>query len=212
MKSIYCISGLGANEKVFSHLDFGDNKVTFIKWKLPEKNEPISDYAKRMANEIKDENPVLLGLSFGGMMSIEIAKIIPVEKIILISSIKDFHEMPLFMRIAGKLKLDKMIPLKPYKFLNTYQNYRLGVETEEQKIMVNDYRNSVNQQYLDWAIDVILNWKNEWTPENLVHIHGESDRIFPANKLKVDYSIPGAGHMMVISNAGDINKILKEVI
>ena len=212
MKSVYCISGLGANEKVFSHLDFGDNKVTFLKWKLPLKNEPISDYAKRMAAEIKDENPILIGLSFGGMMSIEIAKILPLEKVILISSIKNLHEMPFFMRIAGKLKLDKMIPLKPYKFLNSYQNYRLGVETKEQRELVNIYRNSVNQQYLDWAIHVILNWKNEWVPEQLIHIHGESDRIFPVKKLKANYLIGGGGHMMLINNAKEVNKILKEII
>ncbi|MEO6819966.1 MAG: alpha/beta hydrolase [Ginsengibacter sp.] len=213
MKSIYCISGLGANEKVFSHLQFGDNKVTFIKWKIPEKkDEPIHEYAKRMAEEITDKNPILVGLSFGGMMSIEIAKIIPVEKVILISSIKDFHEMPLFMRIAGKLKLDKIIPLKPYKFLNRYQNYRLGVETEEQKNLVNEYRLTVNQQYMDWAIHQILNWKNEWVPDQLVHIHGGSDRIFPLKKLKANYSISSGGHMMLINNAAEVNKILKEII
>ena len=212
MKSIYCISGLAANEDVFSHLEFEDNKVTFIKWKIPKKNESIGNYAKRMAADITDENPILIGLSFGGMMSIEIAKIIPVEKVILISSIKHFREMPSFMRTAGKLKLDKVVPLKPYSFLTRYLNYRLGVETLEQKKLVNDYRNSVNQQYLNWAIHVIINWKNEWIPEHLIHIHGESDHIFPINKLEVNYSIPKGGHLMLLNNYLAINKILKEIL
>ena len=41
-----------------------------------------------MSREIDtSRNPILIGLSFGGMMCIEIAKLIPVEKVILISSI-----------------------------------------------------------------------------------------------------------------------------
>ena len=31
--------------------------------------ESIADYAKRMSEEIKHKNPVLLGVSFGGIIS-----------------------------------------------------------------------------------------------------------------------------------------------
>lgn len=212
MKSIYCISGLGANEKVFTHLDFGDNKVVFVQWKIPLKKETIAAYAARMATEITDKNPVLIGLSFGGMMSIEIAKIIPVEKIILISSIKDFHEMPLFMRVLGKLRLNKIIPLKPYPFLYGIENYRLGVRTKEERILAKNYRESISREYLNWSIHEILNWKNEWIPENLIHIHGDTDRIFPLKKLKPSYIISDGGHMMIMNKANQISKILKEII
>lgn len=212
MKPIYCISGLGSDEKIFSKLELGENKVTYLGWKIPEKNEPISHYAARMAADIKDENPILIGLSFGGMMSIEIAKILTVEKVVLISSIKQHRELPSFMRIAGKLKLDKIVPLKPYSFLTPYQNYQIGVRTAAQRKLVNEYRHSVNQQYIDWAIHEILNWKNEWIPDRLIHIHGESDLIFPINRLKVNYSIPKGGHLMILNNAIEINKILKEII
>ena len=212
MKSIYCLSGLGSDERVFSKLQFGENKVSFLHWKIPEKNESIGHYAERMAADIKDENPVLVGLSFGGMMSIEMAKIVPVEKVILVSSIKNYQEMPSFFRIAGKLKLDKVVPLKPYSFLNKYQNYNIGVQTSAQRKLVEEYRQSVNQEYLEWAIHEILNWKNTWTPEKLIHIHGEADRIFPIGKLKVNYSIPNGGHLMLLNNFVEINKILKDII
>ncbi len=68
MNNLYCISGFGADERVFSRLNFGDNNVHFIPWLLPEKKESISEYARRMAEKIHHENPVLLGRSFGGMM------------------------------------------------------------------------------------------------------------------------------------------------
>jgi len=72
---------LGADEKAFSHLKIDGFNLVFIPWLMPDKNEPISKYAKRMAISITDKEPVLIGLSFGGIMCIEIARMIPVKKI-----------------------------------------------------------------------------------------------------------------------------------
>src|SRR6478672_8546388 len=159
MKHIYCISGFGADEKVFSKFDLHDNTFHFIHWNIPAGNETIGEYAENLAKQIHHDNPVLLGLSFGGMMCIEIAKIIPVQLVILISSIKSFHEMPYWMRLLGKLRLDKIFPLRPVKFLEPLENYNLGIETETEKLLVSSYRTNIDQRYADWAIDKILNWK-----------------------------------------------------
>ena len=132
MKHIYFISGFAADERVFANVDFGNNDVHFIAWKIPTKKETIISYAKKMSEEIHHLNPILIGLSFGGMMCIEIAKIISTEKIILISSLKTFHELPLYMRVAAKLHLNKVFPIRPSRFLGFFENYNLGVETKEE--------------------------------------------------------------------------------
>ena len=87
MKTIYCISGLGADERAFSKLKVDGYALKVINWLIPEPNETIEHYASRMRAGITEENPVLMGLSFGGMMCTEIAKQIPVSKIIIISNI-----------------------------------------------------------------------------------------------------------------------------
>ena len=212
MKHIYCISGFGADERVFSKLDFGENKVHFIPWKIPEKHETIGSYAGRMSNNIIHPSPILMGLSFGGMMSIEIAKLISVEKVVLLSSISTYHELPLYMRIAGKLHLNKMIPMKPYPILEPLENYNLGVETKEEKKLLREYRKNLNLQYSNWAMNEVVNWKNNWIPPNLVHIHGTKDHIFPIRYVKADYRIKGAGHLLPMNNAEEVNVILKKII
>lgn len=211
VKHIYIISGFGADDRVFKKLDFGENETHFIPWKIPGKNETIASYAIRMQEEISHPNPVLAGLSFGGMMSIEIAKMIPVEKIILISSIKSFHEIPFYMRLAATSRLNKLIPLRPYKFLERIENYNLGAETDEEKTLLREYRKNINQQYTTWAIDQILNWKNEWQPQNIVHIHGGRDHIFPVKYVKPDFIIPDGGHFMVMNRADELNGILRRI-
>ncbi len=211
MKHIYIISGFGADERVFSKLGFGDNDVHFISWEIPEKNETLASYAERLRQKIVFPNPILIGLSFGGMMAIEIAKLIPVEKIILISSIRDRYELPFFMKLTAALHLTKIIPLRPYKILERIENYNLGVESKEQKQLLREYRKNINQQYTDFALNEVVNWKNEWSPQNVVHIHGTKDHIFPIKYIKKpEYTIRGAGHLLTMNNADEVNRILKK--
>ncbi|MEO6290566.1 MAG: alpha/beta hydrolase [Ginsengibacter sp.] len=212
MKHIYCISGFGGDERVFSKIKFGENKVHFIPWLLPEKGESIADYAKRMRSTIQEDNPVLLGLSFGGMMCVEIAKFINTRKVILISSIKSLHEIPLWMKLAGKSQLHKIFPLRSFRLLEPVQNYNLGIESDTELQLVREYRKNVGQEYTNWAINEILNWKNTWLPENTFHIHGSKDHMFPIRNIKTRYIIPGGGHFMIMNRAEKVNEILGSIL
>ena len=100
MKTVYVFSGLGADERVFHKIDFSGYDVHFIKWITPQKNESIESYALRLTSQITKPLPVLIGLSFGGMMAVEVAKHIATEKIILISSAKSKNEIPFYFRTA----------------------------------------------------------------------------------------------------------------
>ncbi len=212
MKNIYCISGFGADERVFSKLNFEDNHVHFIPWLLPEKKERIADYAKRMAEKIEHENPVLLGLSFGGMMCIEVAKFIRTQKVILISSIKSLHEVPLWMKLAGKTQLNKIFPLRSFRLFEPIQNYNLGIENKTELNLVREFRKNIGQQYTNWAANEILNWKNTWQPGNLFHIHGTKDHMFPIRNIKTKYIVPGGGHFMVMNRAEKVNEVLGTIL
>jgi pimeloyl-ACP methyl ester carboxylesterase len=210
MKHIYCISGFGADERVFGKIDFGDNDVHFIQWKIPEKHESIQSYADRMSKEMSHPNPILIGLSFGGMMAIEIAKLVPVEKVILVSSVCSRVELPFYMKLTSALNLNRLISMKPYPILERLENYNLGVEDKDQKKLLKEYRSHLNLQYSNWAIDQVVNWKNEWLPSNYIHIHGTKDRIFPIKDIKnPDYVIKNAGHLLLMNNANEVNEIFE---
>ncbi len=208
MKHIYCISGFGADERAFSNLDFGNNDVHYLSWLLPIINESIEAYAKRMSEQIQHENPVLIGLSFGGMMCIEIAKCINTQLVILISSIKSFYEIPLWMKLSAKAKLNRIFPLRSFKLIEPIENYNLGIENKEELNLVKEYRKNISQLYTNWAVNQILNWKNDWQPKNLKHIQGDKDRIFPIKYIKADYLIPGGGHFMIMNHSKEVNEII----
>ena len=209
MEHIYCISGFGADERAFSKLNFGAHSVNYLPWQLPGKNETLLQYIQRFIEQIDQPDPILVGLSFGGMVSIEIAKQIPVKKIFMISSVKIAAEMPWYFRLAGKTRINKILPLKPYSFLEPIENYNLGLQTEEEKVLVREYRKNINPQYSNWAINQIINWQNTFTPGNVIHIHGSNDHIFPIKNIAADYIIRGGGHFMVMNRAKEVNDILR---
>ncbi|MFN8252690.1 MAG: alpha/beta hydrolase [Ferruginibacter sp.] len=211
MKTIYCISGLGATARAFSKLHIEGYRLQVIEWLQPLTNESIEAYAARMSAQIKEERPVLMGLSFGGMMSIEIARQVPVEKVILISSIKSKYELPWWMRTVAKLKLHKLTPLKTNsRITRPVQNFFLGTVTAEDREVAVQFRCDADVRYVKWAIDKVLNWQNTWQPSTLVHIHGNADKMFPHKKLQVTHLIENGGHFMIMNKAGEVSAAIRQ--
>jgi len=203
---------LGADKVAFSFLTLDGCNLVCIDWLMPEKKETIESYAARMAACIKEDNPILMGLSFGGMLCIEIAKLMPVRQVILVSSISNRQQMPRWMRIAGSLKLDKIVPLKPFKIIEPIQNRRMGVTTRAEINLVNEFRDKTSQVFIDWAVHVILNWKNEREPEKFFHIHGDDDKIFPIHKTKPTHILKNAGHFMIMNRATEVSSYLNQIL
>lgn len=212
MKTIYCISGLGADEMAFSRLKIPGHKLVYLPWLLPIHNESIEQYAIRMREGITEENPILMGLSFGGMMSIEISKLLPVEKIILISSIKLYDELPWWMISAGKLRLNKIVSMRSYKILEPIQNRFLGVKNKDEIDMVRNYRKNAPEVYTNWAINEVLNWRNNWQPPTIFHIHGDEDKMFPIKNVSPTHIVKGGGHFMIMNKAAEVSKYINAIV
>ena len=209
---IYCISGLGANEKVFSRLQLPGYELVFLQWMVPGLNESIQSYAQRMAILITEERPVLLGVSFGGMLAVEISKLIEVEKLILVSSVSSREDIPWWMRTAGALRLHKLIRPRPHPLLYPIENYFLGAASKPEKKIANHFRQTVNDRFLQWSINEIVTWSNVTKPDNCIQIHGTADKLFPVRKSKVRYLIQKGGHFMVYNRAAEVSTILLQVL
>lgn len=116
------------------------------------------------------------------------------------------------MKAAGKLRLHKIVPLNPHtKLLQPVQDFFIGAKTENEKEIVRRYRQQVQRDYLEWAIDAVLKWKNTWKPAHLYHIHGDADRIFPLKKVKPDCIVKGGTHFMIFSKSKDVNDYLSNI-
>lgn len=204
-KAIYIFSGLGADERVFQFINFFDHKPVFINWIDPLPKETIESYAARISSKITAPNPVLIGLSFGGIMAVEVAKIIKPEKVILISSVQSKKEIPFVYKLAGALKLNKLMPATLMKKVNFITRWLFGIKSDAEK------KNATDPVFLSWAINKILTWKNKSKTENLIRIHGTADRLFPSYK-NADVIVKDGGHLMVLNKSAEISQILKGLL
>ena len=211
MTKIYIFSGLGVDQRVFDKIDFGNFDVEFIDWIEPLKSETLENYAKRISLSLNQANPILIGLSFGGMIAVEISKILQTKKIILIASAKTRNELPKIYQLAGKLKLNKLIPKSLFKKQNFITNWFFGLETTAEKQLLKRILKDTNPNFLTWAINEILNWKNEVRPNNIFHIHGNKDRIIPIQNVSADFVIENGGHFMTVNKAQEIERLIKHI-
>ncbi|RXK61814.1 alpha/beta hydrolase [Lacibacter luteus] len=205
---IYCISGLGADEKVFSQLKLSNCELIFLQWIPPQENETVQSYAKQIAAFITDGHPVLLGVSFGGIVAVEIAKLIHVEKLFLVSTPVTKDEQPWWMRFAGKLRLHKLVKPKPHPLLYPIENYFLGTSSKAERRMANHFRKHIDGRFMHWAINEIVTWNNVTKPANCIQIHGTNDKLFPVRKVRTAHIVKGGGHFMIYNKAAEISSII----
>lgn len=210
VNKIYIFSGLGADERVFKKLDFSGLDVTFVDWILPLDQETIEQYATRLLDQIPSKNPILIGLSFGGIMAVEVAKHICTKKIILIASAKTKGEIPIYFRIAGRLNLHKLLPTAVLKSSNFITNWFFETSSIDDKKLLKQILMDTNSVFLKWAIGKIANWKNADLPNNIFHIHGDSDRILPVAFVKADVVVQDGGHFMTLNKAEELTRILRK--
>lgn len=213
MKDLYFVSGLGADARVFQFLKFEGYQPKHIYWIPPEPQESIEQYAKRLTQQIQSDRPILVGLSFGGMMAIEIAKWLPTEKIILISSAKNRLEIPGYIQLLKLLPLHKWVSIQLLNWAGLgFMNWFFGVTTQAESQLLKAILLETDSTFLRWAIDRVLDWQNIVIPANLHHIHGTDDRVLPLRYAKADTIVEGGGHFMIVSKAAQISQLLEHAI
>ena len=213
MVKAYFISGLGADKKAFYKLKLPEGyEPVYIDWIPPFPSEAMKDYASRLSSAINPkENFILIGLSFGGMIATEIAKKKKPQKIILISSVAVSDELPWYFKLAGKLGVQKIIPAGWYKKA-TLLNHFMGAGSREDKVMVTSFVQQTDPGFIRWSLDSILQWEQHERSENIIHIHGSSDRLLPLRYTHADRIIHNGRHLMVLNKADEINRVLSEVL
>ncbi|MFN8336671.1 MAG: alpha/beta hydrolase [Cyclobacteriaceae bacterium] len=210
MKEVYLIPGLGADRRVFQYLNLSEHSISHISWIEPLPNESIEQYAGRLTEQIKSPDPILIGVSFGGMIAVEIAKQIKANKIILISSARTQHEIPLHFKLLGRTGIQNILPASWWKRPNRLLYYFFGIQTVQERALLSEILRDTDLRFLKWALHQIVHWKNELTPENGILIHGSADRLFPNSQA--DITIPGGGHFMIVNRAAEISAQLKQIL
>lgn len=211
---VYLMPGLAASTSIFERIELPKDQfeVFLLEWILPNPKESITDYVIRLSKNIKHKNPVLIGVSFGGVVVQEMAKVIPVQKTIIISSVKSNKEFPRRLKIAKSTKVYKLLPTGLVQNVETLSKFAYG-DTVKQRLKLYDRYLCVRDKcYLDWAIETIILWNRIEPDPTIIHIHGDADNVFPIKYIKDSIVVKGGTHIMILNKFKWLNENLPKII
>lgn len=206
---IYGLSGMGVDSRVFVNLSL-ENELVVLDWIAPQKNERIRHYANRLSQKIDATQPfILVGVSFGGIMAIEIAKIIEPKAIILISSAQTKSELRKIYRFLGRVHLMKIVPktmLHPPAWL-----LQIFLGTAK-RAMVKEILNDMEADFTHWALSELMKWDHDEVMKNCIKISGSRDLLMPLRKSKNNSVIKGGTHFMIVDRANEVSMLINNII
>ena len=211
---VYLMPGMAADPSIFENIFLPEDryKVHLLEWEIPDGDESLESYAKRMLKYLKYPNSVLIGVSFGGVIVQEMARFVDLKRLIIISSVKHTEELPPRMKFASKTGLFKLIPTGLVDYVDLFEKVAVGEFLKKRAKLYKQYISIRDKQYLNWAIKNMVNWKCEKPDEKVIHIHGDRDEVFPIKNINGAYVIKGGTHIMIINRFRWFNENLPELI
>jgi hypothetical protein len=211
---VYFMPGLAASPLIFERIALPEDQfeMIFLEWEIPEPDESLQNYAKRIALKINKKNPVLIGVSFGGILVQEIASIVAVRKVIIISSVKSSLEFPRRFKIAKTTKAYKLIPTHLILNVENLAKFSFGDKVNQRLKLYEKFLSVRDKNYLDWAIEQVVLWNRVVVDTDVVHIHGDQDDVFPIKYIKDCIVLKGGTHIMILNKFKWLNENLPKLI
>jgi len=181
-----------------------------LKWIEPLKQESIIAYSKRLIAQINTSKDfILIGVSFGGLIGVELGKFVHPQKIILISSAETKDELRYIYRFFGKTGLINLIPTFLFKPPTLIANFVFGAKN---KNLLSAIINDTDATFAKWAVSQLITWSNTTTSKKVIKIHGTIDLLIPLVNNQKTIEIKNGAHFMIVDKAKEVSEVLKQFL
>lgn len=214
-KTIYLFPGQGADKRQFDSLIFDTSfKIKIIEYGTPSDSETMASFARNLSPQIDTtEEFILIGVSLGGMICVELSEILNPDKTIIISSAKNKYDLP------GRYSFQKKIPiyrcfsgnaiLAGAKFLQPI----VERDSKKNRATFKAMLAAKEPKYMKRTVGLIVAWEREFNSKQIIQIHGTDDNTLTFRSIQSpDYIIENGSHMMTITRAAEISIVLNEIL
>ena len=104
------------------------------------------------------------------------------------------------------------MPTRLIEDIDTLAKYAFGETIKNRVELYKKYLSMNNRHYLSWAIKEMVCWDQEQARPDIIHIHGDADKVFPIKYITDAIVVEGGSHIMVITRAKWFNKNLPQLI
>ncbi len=210
---IYLFAGLGADERLFSQIKpIAGHEIIALPWIHPGDSKTMADYTEKYLAAHPFEQPCIVGgVSLGGMIAQEVAARIPVQKLILISTMASRGELPGLLKLGAALKLGH-IAYKPMLEVLAALGDRFTIKSKEGRELFYAMIKESNADFLHFASKAILEWQPPGIGAALIRIHGDKDRVFPISRVGDCTVVEGGNHFMIVERGEEIGRLIEREI
>jgi pimeloyl-ACP methyl ester carboxylesterase len=209
----YLIPGMGADHRLFQHFNLEHGEVHYLNWIPHEKSKNLSEYAVLMASTINTDNNVIIGSSMGGMVAVEMSRIVQPLATILVSAPTGRHEFPPILKTFDHLSIHKMMGPSQLAKLARLADLFMGFKNEEQRALFYDMLESNGPEFLHFSVKAVLGWKNATPPHGrFIQILGSEDKLFKSPRIKNAQIISGSGHFTAFEKGAEVSQLINDYI
>lgn len=206
--------GLAASSAIFERIALPQDQfeVVLLEWQIPLENESLTDYAQRICEKVTHESPVLVGVSFGGILVQEMAKFVNARKVIIISSVRSNAQFPRRMKITKVTKAYKLVPSNVVNKMESLARFSFSGKINQRLKLYEKFLSVRDDRYFQWAVRQVILWDRSEIDQNVIHIHGDADNVFPMKYITDCIVVKGGTHIMILNKFKWINENLPKII
>lgn len=206
------IPGMGADGRLFEPQRRHGFHFDIPVLTEPNRRDTLATYAERIREQLDLTAPCVVGgVSFGGMLACELARVCGARCAILIASCRNRSGVPSHYRVLEVIS--RVIPdgiIQRRAVVSGRVFAALECITEEQKQTVMQMSRDVAVPQLRRIARMLLQWNapEEW-PFPIHQIHGDADRIIPLKRVEPDEVVAGGGHLINMTHAEQVNAFIE---
>ena len=211
---VYFMPGLAASPAIFERIALPEDQfeMVFLEWQIPLDGENLQNYAERICEKITHKNPVLIGVSFGGILVQEMSKYIKARKVIIISSVRSNTQFPRRMKVTKALKAYRLIPSDVVNKIQKLARFTFSDKVNQRMKLYDKFLSVRDDRYFSWAVRNVILWDRTEIDEKVIHIHGDADEVFPMKYIKNCIVVKGGTHIMILNKFKWLNENLPKII
>lgn len=204
--TLHLIPGIGGTADMFRDYRFPFPVRAHDYPRPPSADWSFADYARcQAATQGIEAGDVLVGMSLGGLMACEIAKQLPIRKLVLVSSGTRAEHIAPWLRWLSPLS-----PHVPFRWLQRV-TVPVGTFGEVRQRTLRMFKAS-DPDFLAWGCLNAPRWEGLDHHPDLTQIHGAWDPVFPPRlqRGRLHHLLPHAGHITLLRQHREINALLLE--
>ena len=205
----YLLPGMGADHRLYGALQLKYGTMHPLDWMPHERSNTLQEYAEIIVKRIITPNNIIIGSSMGGMVAVELSRIVKPVATVLISAPTGRHEFPAVLKAFDKLGIHRRLKPSQLMQLNRIASTFMGFTSKEHEQLFYQMLRGNGEDFLHFSVKAVLGWNNTQPPEGpFIQIIGSRDRLFRKTVAHTPYMIQNSGHFLAYENPQAIASVI----